>query len=396
MHRTTFLIFVFCILGCGISMKGWSYNHPELKWRTFETDHFVVYYHEGVERTAGMAAQIAEEIYGPITSLYAYEFGNKIHLILRDDDDYANGITYYYDHKIVIWATNMDFEFRGTSDWLWNVITHEFTHMVSLNAARKIARQVPAFYFQYIDYQKEKRPDVFIGYPNRLVSYPLAMTVVPMWFAEGLAQCQAPSCSYDCWDTHRDMILRMAVLENNLLSYDEMCVFGKNGMGNELVYDHGYGLTQYIGRTYGPESLGDICRAMRSLWRLDFHEALKEALGKSGDELYREWVADMRRSYEAVRQERGELLEGSLLTDEGYLDLHPVWAPDGKSLLYLSNKGSDYRALSLYLVSFPDHNSKRIAGGLISSIRSAANRINMDPVSMIYTCMMSMSVGSDG
>ena len=350
-----------------------GYNHPELKWRTFETEHFNIHYHEGVEWTASKAAHIAEEIYGPVTSLYGYDFDDKIHLIIRDDDDYANGITYYYDHKIVIWATNMDFEFRGTSDWLWNVITHEFTHMVSLNAARKIYRQIPAFYFQYIDYQKEKRPDVFIGYPNRLVSYPLAMTVVPMWFAEGLAQSQAPSCSYDSWDTHRDMILRMGVLEEGMLRYDEMNVFGKSGLGNEQVYDHGYGLTQYIVETYGPESLGKICRAMRPLWRIDFDGALKRVLGISGEKLYEAWKTDMRRTYETVKGERGTLVEGKVLADAGYLNIHPAWSPDGKSLVYLSNRGSDYRVLSLYLERFPDQKPKRIASGVNSPPRWSAD-----------------------
>ncbi|UCE17527.1 MAG: PD40 domain-containing protein [Gemmatimonadota bacterium] len=354
---------------CALQLQAHGYNHPELNWRTFETEHFLIHYHEGVERTAGKAAQIAEEIYGPVTSLYDYEFEDKIHLIFRDDDDYANGITYYYDHKIVIWATSMDYELRGTSDWLWNVITHEFTHMVSLNAARKIYRQIPAFYFQYIDYQEEKRPDVFIGYPNRLVSYPFAMTVVPMWFAEGMAQCQAPSCSYDCWDSHRDMILRMAVLEGNMLSYDEMCVFGKSGLGNEQVYDHGYGLARYILDAYGPESLGKICRAMRPLHRINFDGATKRVLGKTGEDLYQEWVVKMRDTYEAVRRERGEpQIEGEMLTttDDGYLNIHPCWSPDGKSLVYLSNRGSDYSALGLYLLTFPDRHAQKITGGISS------------------------------
>ena len=111
----TFLILSLVIL---ISASAAAYNHPELKWRTFETEHFVIYYHEGAEWTASRSAVIAEAIYGPITELYDYEFNKKIDLIFRDDDDYANGITYYYDYKIMIWASNLDHEFRGTSDWL--------------------------------------------------------------------------------------------------------------------------------------------------------------------------------------------------------------------------------------------------------------------------------------
>ncbi len=43
--------------------------HPELDWYTIETKHFYVHYHTGTERTANTIAKIAEEVYGPITSL---------------------------------------------------------------------------------------------------------------------------------------------------------------------------------------------------------------------------------------------------------------------------------------------------------------------------------------
>ena len=32
------------------------YNHPELNWKTFETEHFTFYYHDGAEKTISEAA----------------------------------------------------------------------------------------------------------------------------------------------------------------------------------------------------------------------------------------------------------------------------------------------------------------------------------------------------
>ena len=43
-------------------------NHPELNWRVIETEHFKVYYHQGLEKLAPRAAQIAEDAYSPIAS----------------------------------------------------------------------------------------------------------------------------------------------------------------------------------------------------------------------------------------------------------------------------------------------------------------------------------------
>ncbi|MBK7254750.1 MAG: hypothetical protein IPI04_12810 [Ignavibacteria bacterium] len=59
-------------------------SHPELDWFTIETKHFFIHYHSGTERTANTAAKIAEDIYGPITSLYKFEPNEKVNFIIND------------------------------------------------------------------------------------------------------------------------------------------------------------------------------------------------------------------------------------------------------------------------------------------------------------------------
>ena len=169
-----------------------EYNHPELEWQTFKTAHFKVHYHTGTEWTAREVAQIAEAIYGPVTSFYSFQPDNKTDLIIRDTDDISNGAAYYYDNKIEIWATPLDFPFRGNHSWLRDVVTHEFTHIVTLQKSMKFSRSVPGFYLQVLDYEKEKREDVVYGYPRMIVSYPWPGLVMPMWLAEGLAQYMFP------------------------------------------------------------------------------------------------------------------------------------------------------------------------------------------------------------
>jgi len=124
------------------------YNHPELKWMTIESERAVVHFHEGAERTAREVAGIADLIYEPITNLYDYEPDAKVHWIIRDHDDYSNGASYYYDQKIEIWASPLDFELRGQHHWLYNVVTHEFTHMIQLGASRKAPRWLPRSIFR--------------------------------------------------------------------------------------------------------------------------------------------------------------------------------------------------------------------------------------------------------
>ena len=153
-------------------LLGWTsaslaQNHPELAWQVVETEHFRIFYHEGLDGAAARAARIAETAYAPITELYGYAPDGRVRIVLKDHDDYANGAAFFYQDTIEIWATSLDhdFDLRGSSDWLRNVITHEFAHIISLGAARKGVQRVPALYLQYFGYQREKnRP----GHSRRL------------------------------------------------------------------------------------------------------------------------------------------------------------------------------------------------------------------------------------
>lgn len=322
---------------------GPEWTHPELKWQSIETEHFYVHFHNGAEQTAKVTAKIAEDIYAPITSLYGYEPDGKIHFVIKDYDDFSNGAAYYLDNKVEIWASAMDFELRGTHNWLRNVITHEFTHMISLGAARKITRRIPAAYVQWIDYEDEKRDDVLYGYPNLIASYPIPFTVMPPWFAEGVAQYQRRGLDYDTWDAHRDMLTRTATVENKLLSYAEMGVFGKNSIGSERVYNQGYSLSTHIARRYGDEALAKIAANMRSPLRYSFDSAIKKAVGKSGSDLYEEWKKSLAENYARRLQTiQANKVEGELLQREGTGNFYPRWSPDGKTLAYLTNEGADY------------------------------------------------------
>ena len=368
--KIIFLIFLGLAVWHTAAAQPESYNHPELKWYTLKTPHFYIHFHNGTEYTAYAIAKIAEDIYGPVTRLYHHEPDSPVHFIVKDTDDYSNGAAYYYENKIEIWATPMDFDLRGTHPWLQNVITHEFTHVVSLQVAMKFTRHVPAAFVQYMHYEKEKRPDVLYGFPDRIVSFPIAGAVFPPWFAEGEAQYQAPHKANDFWDTHRDMVLRTAVLANKMLTYRQMCEFGKTSLGNEMVYDHGFGLVSYIASKYGPDKIRLMTKRMRAPWRMSFNAAFKGALGKSDLQIYDEWRAFLTKWYTlGVSQIKKHLAEGTLIESKGMANLYPAWSPDGKKVAYVSNKGMDYMSqTSLYIYDTEKKKSKLIKGGVRSSV----------------------------
>src|SRR5713101_3196691 len=296
-----------------------EFNHPELDWFTIETKHFYVHYHNGAERTARVVAKIAEEIYEPVTSLYNHRPDQKVSFVIKDYDDYSNGAAYFYDNLVEIWASSLDFELRGTHNWLRNVVTHEFTHIVQIQTSMKFGRRMPAVYLQWLGYEAERRPDVLYGYPNVVVSYPLSGFTVPSWFAEGVAQYNRPQLGYESWDTHRDMILRMYAVEGKMLTWNEMAVFGKTSLGNESSYNAGFAFVQYIADQYGEDKIPEIARNLSSLTGFTIDGAIKRAIGKDGKEVYDEWANHLRSTYDHQSSKVKEhLVAGELIADVGF------------------------------------------------------------------------------
>lgn len=394
------VVFLCLFLSAAVRLHAQEdFPHPELVWRTIDTPHFMVHYHEGAERTARVIAKIAEEIYGPVTTLYQHEPDSKVSFIVKDHDDISNGAAYFYENRIEIYAPSMDFELRGTHNWLRNVITHEFTHIIQIQTSMKFGRKVPAIYLQWLGYESERRVDVLYGYPNIVASYPLSGFVVPAWFAEGVAQHNRVELQYDYWDTHRDMILRSYVLDGTMLTWEQMGVFGKTSLGNESSYNAGFAFIRWFAARYGEDAVRTVSRNLASLTAVTIDGAIERVVGKSGKQVYEEWKSELVRSYqERIAPVRAMLREGTpLVTDSlmevidpgellkiesmmrmpgvpgrarrdatvGFANLYPVFSPDGTKLAFTSAKGGDYFGLSsLFVYDFGTKKERLVQPGV--------------------------------
>ncbi len=335
----------------------YDFTRPALDWYTLETEHFrVVFHHDGADqgssRTARVVARIAEEIYAPITSLYRYRPDGKVTFVLKDFEDYSNGAAYFFDNKIEIWAPALDSPLRGDHNWLRNVIAHEFTHMVQVQATMKAGRRFPFLYFQYLDYEDVKRPDVLYGYPDVIVTYPVPTLNNPAWLAEGTAQYQRAFMHYDHWDTHRDMVLRTRVLAGEELTLAEMGGFySHSSLLREAVYNQGFAFTHYLAATYGEDILRRLTSGLGKWDTWNVEKALKEATGRDAASIYADWMGTLRREYEErIGPIRDHMVEGRLIEAEGFSNFYPRFSPDGRRLAYVSNKGEHYNLSSLYIL----------------------------------------------
>lgn len=358
-----------------------DYVRSSLDWHTIETEHFNVIFHvdeegAGSSRSAQVVARIAEEIYGPITELYAHEPDSRVSIIIKDFEDYSNGAAFFFDNKIEIWAPALDSPLRGDHHWLRNVITHEFTHIVQLQAAMKVGRTFPFAYLQVLDYENVRRPDVLNGYPNVIVSYPFASINTPAWFAEGTAQYQRAWMDNDRWDTHRDMFLRTRVLAGKQLSLADMGGFySKSSLMREGVYNHGFAFTRYLAATYGESALRNISHALAKVKNWNVERAIADALGVPAPDVYDAWMGLLKREYKARTAAVEEsIIAGTLLEPDGQYNYYPRFSPDGRQVAYVSNKGQRSSRTNLHI--------RDLDGGAVVSHDLDASA----PLLTTYTC----------
>ncbi|MBK9405734.1 MAG: hypothetical protein IPN57_14650 [Ignavibacteria bacterium] len=276
----------------------------------------------------------------------------KVSFIINDVSDIANGATDYYGNRIEIFATALDYDLRGTHNWLRNVITHEFTHAVQIQAAMKYSRKnACCLSSQWLGYENEVRPDVLYGYPNAIVSYPLSGVGVPAWFAEGTSQYQRQQLSYEQWDSHRDMILRSYIEDGNMLSWGEMGQFSSiTSLKAESIYNLGYALTRYIAQKYGEDKLRLITEKLGELTNFSMDKAMKEAIGIDGKDLYNEWVAYLKTDYDnRLRNVKKDKMEGEIIEKTGFANYNPQFSPDGNNISYLSHPDFDDGTTGLFI-----------------------------------------------
>ena len=350
--------FIFLFIPFLIFAQENHFNHTNLNWKTIETEHFKINFHIGAERSAKVVAKVAEEIFEPITNFYNHKPSQKVSFVIKDVDDYSNGAAYFYDNKIEIWAPSLDFEFRGTHNWLRNVVTHEFTHIIQMQTTFKFGRTFPSIYLQALTYETEQRPDVLYGFPNSISSIPVSGFIVPSWFAEGVAQYNHPNLFYDTWDSHRDMILRSYILDENLLSWNEISTFGKNSLGNESSYNIGFAFSNYLISEFGFDVLKKVSFNLSAPTVLTMDDAIYNSTGFSGKEVYEKFKKKLSTIYnESVKNVRANLVEGENIFSNGFGNFYPTKIPGKNKIAFISTLEKDY--LGQTSIVFYDFETKK-------------------------------------
>ena len=322
---------------------GFYGNNSDIHWKAASTDHFNFIYPAEYSSHASKISAYAEAVYDSVVNRYHHDLPSRVNATLNNAL-YSNGNAIPSENSINLWLTNWDFKIRSSHGWLSDVVTHEFSHLVSIENASKFKPSIYGLQISYTDYYNERTTQDFATL--------IPFTLQPLWFAEGTAQYESSRMGFDAWDTHRDMLLRVATLNDSLLTLPYMHEFSDNSLFAELgPYTQGFSLVRYISQTYGEDAMPKIWHEMSKYHRLTLDGAIKKVLGISEQELYDNWKAEITKHYRAQRDSVGHLVEGIKLTEGSFWQDFPVVA--GNELYGVSNFGGLWFDGGLFKMKLP-------------------------------------------
>ena len=323
--------FLFLLAGVAFA-NGFYGNNSDIHWKAASTDHFNFVYPAEYSSHASKVSAYAEAVYDSVVNRYHHDLPGRVNATLNNAL-YSNGNAIPSENSINLWLTNWDFKIRSSHGWLSDVVTHEFSHLVSIENASKFKPSIYGLQVSYTDYYNERITQDFATL--------IPFTLQPLWFAEGTAQYESSRMGFDAWDSHRDMLLRVAALNDSLLTLPYMHDFSENSLFAELgPYTQGFSLVRYISKKYGEDAMPKIWHEMSKYHRLTLDGAIKKVLGISEQELYNNWKKEITEQYKAQRDSLGTLVEGTKMTEGSFWQDFPVVA--GKTLYGVSNFGGPW------------------------------------------------------
>lgn len=233
-------------------------NRADASWRSFQTEHFRLIYHQGLEDVARHAAAIAETIYPVVTGNLGTDLPDRTPIYISDLDNVRNAFASGHNY-IYLWMQGLQddgalggLRASGSAKWLRAVITHEFTHTV-------------------ISYATRSWTDILLPGAH-----------VPRWFHEGTARFMEP----DRWTPDIDMVLRVAAV-NGRLSYGDL----NTRLDGALLYEGGHSLVRYMTARFGDTVIARILGGGRSgTSGFNFEQAVRQATGSSMSDIHGDWI----------------------------------------------------------------------------------------------------------
>ena len=311
---------------------------PGLNWQVLESPHFSVYFSKlqnneqndedfsyNNEQLAQEVADIAEETYHQVNAQLGapnkHHHLQKIAIIMEDFSDYALGFASSFPHRVIRLSltapTAKSFDMKFES-WLKMVITHEYTHLAHFEMTSGPTTALRALFGQILT-------------PNALQ---------PIWSTEGLAVYNETKFTTGGRgvDARYDMYLRMATLENQFNTLDQINGYYLTSWPDGTApYIYGQSLVHFIAQKYGEDKIITMSEIFCEYPYLGFNYAVKRAIGLNLEELYQSWKENLKEKYQLQTQKilsQKNLTPSQQLTEYHYWVDYPHWfsTPEGDKI----------------------------------------------------------------
>ncbi len=287
-------------------------QYEKFDFKVLATEHFDIYHYPEEEAAVAIAARMAERWYSRISKLLQHELRGRQPLILYaahphfqqtntlsgEIGEGTGGVTESAKRRVIL-------PFAGGLAETDHVLGHELVHAFQYDMAAQTDLQ--------------GRP---IG-PG--------LQALPLWFIEGMAEY----LSIGPIDANTAMWVREAASRNAMPTIDKL------DDPDFFPYRYGHAFWAYVAGRWGDRAVGDMLRATGP--EGDIETAMAAVLGTDKDTLSKEWHDATRRSFAAVYEttKPPSAFGRPLITREtggGDINLSPAISPDGKRIVFLSER----------------------------------------------------------
>ncbi len=296
-----------------VPARAWAIGDPQLDWRTAESKHFRVHHPHNLAPLAERVVLICESIHEHMAADMAYSPRSKTEVVITDDVDSSNGsATALPFNTVRLYATAPeDLSVLGDNDdWLLDLITHEYTHILHIDNISGAASIINAVLGKSYA-------------PNQ---------VQPRWVLEGLATLNESrkSGAGRMRSSYFDMFMRADVLEDRIAGLDVMSSNPIRWPNGNIWYLYGSRFLGWITDVYGTNTMRAVSADYGgNVFPWAINRSIRRVTGKTYEELFEGFKAHLKLRYAAQMKEvetRG-LREGVRLTHHGRNVMYPRFVP---------------------------------------------------------------------
>lgn len=293
---------------------------PTREHFTIETAHFVVHYYKPLEDVARRVAVVAEHAHRSLVPALDHKPKAKTIIVLVDTTDSANGFAGVLPRNAIqLFATapNSFSELDDHDDWLYGLVTHEYTHILHLDTMSGL-------------------PNIY----NRIFGKSWSPNqIMPRWIIEGVGVYEESKRTSGGRNrgTRFDQFIRIARHADKDLRLDEVSGAPRQFPRGNAIYVYGSHFLRYVFDRFGEDTLRAMSHSAGAHpTPYAINRQIAKVTGKPFTDLYGDWKGYLRDRYgmQEMAAERRGLVSGRALTHSAENNFHAHYSADGKELIW--------------------------------------------------------------